>query len=154
MAHLGNETEVGDVRTEGDEDVGDSDNTGAERGLARGSDGVGVSTSGRVNSDTNHCDEDGSCNGQARSNRHESDVLHGSGNAENHRNDHSDNGEDDCAGPVVGKDVHHNGEGQDVCGHDEDQENNLSGFGHFLGPSSKEEKTSVGEVVDSRECDR
>lgn len=54
---------------------------------------------------------------------------------------------------MVGKDVHHDRESQDVSGHDEDQQNNLRGFRNLLGPSSKEEETSVGKVVDSREGD-
>ncbi|KAG9533402.1 putative amino acid transporter, partial [Aureobasidium melanogenum] len=153
VLHLRNETEVGDVGTEGNKDVGDSYNTSAERGHARRSDGVSVGASRRIDSDANHSNEDGSRDGQARSNGHEGDVLHGSWDAEDHGHNHANNSENNGASSVVGKDVQHDGERQDVSGHDEDQEDDLSGFRNLLEPSSEEEETSIGKVVNSRESD-
>ncbi|KAH0357798.1 putative amino acid transporter, partial [Aureobasidium melanogenum] len=151
VLHLRNETEVGDVGTEGNKDVGDGYNTSAERGHARRSDCVSVGASRRIDSDANHSNEDGSRDGQARSNGHEGDVLHGSWNAEDHGNNHANDSENNGASSVVGKDVQHDGESQDVSGHDEDQEDDLSGFRDLLEPSSEEEEASVGKVVNSRE---
>ncbi|KAH0388989.1 putative amino acid transporter, partial [Aureobasidium melanogenum] len=97
--------------------------------------------------------EDGSRDGQARSNGHEGDVLHGSWDAEDHGHNHANNSENNGASSVVGKDVQHDGERQDVSGHDEDQEDDLSGFRNLFEPSSEEEETSIGKVVNSRESD-
>lgn len=81
LLHLRDEPEVSNVGAEGDKNVGHSHTTGAERGHARGSDGVSMSASRRIDSDANHGDENGSCDRQARSDGHESNVLHGSRNA-------------------------------------------------------------------------
>ena len=62
--------------------------------------------------------------------------------------DQPDDAEDDGAGAVRGDGVHHDGEGQDVRAHYEDEEKELCSAEDFAAPPPEQDFTGIGHVVD------
>lgn len=74
-------------------------------------------------------------------------VLHRPGKVGNERNDGAHDTKDESAGSVLGQIVHHDGEREDVTGHDEDQEEQLASTEEFAAKATHQHFTGVGHVV-------
>lgn len=74
-------------------------------------------------------------------------ALHGTGNGEDHGNDHANHTEDDGAGAMVGDGVHHDPEGQEMAAHDEDAEEELAQAEKFTAERAHQDFSRIGQVL-------
>ena len=103
--------------------------------------------SGLVNPYPDHSDQDGGNDGDEACNCHVTDFMQCPWQRQQQRNNHAYHCENNRTCPVVRQSVHHDGEGQDVAAHDEDQGEHLSRVEDFAPDSAKHDFSCVGHVV-------
>lgn len=94
------------------------------------------------------CHDHGCDNGDERDPGHPGDVAEAAGERAEERDEEADDTVDDGAGTVGGDGVEHDCEGEDVGGHDEEEEDKLGNAEKFAAEGAKEDHACVGHVVD------
>lgn len=122
LLELGDEAEEGDVAGVGENDVGDGEEALGERWLGGEGDLAGASV---LDANADHGDGDGAEDGDEGHDRHVGDGAELAGEGEQEADEGADDPVDDGAGRVGGEGVHHDGEGEDVGAHNEDEEGDL-----------------------------
>ena len=145
--HLGDQTEEGDVSTIGKDDVGDSLESSVQVGLDGGLDDA---TRVLLNADGDHGDQNCAEDTEERGKRDPGHALHGTGDGQHQRDEHTNKSKDNRASAVVGNGVHHDAEGQDVATHDENAEQELASAEEFTANRAKQNLTSVRQVLNVR----
>jgi hypothetical protein len=94
------------------------------------------------------CDQDSSHDGGERHHGHPADVAETAGEGAEEGEDEAEHTVDDGAGGMRGDGVEHDGEGKDVGGHDEEEEDDLGEAEELAAERAKEDHAGVGQVVD------
>lgn len=119
ILHLRHDTEERDVGNEGEDDVGDGQEAFLE---GRGRDDIVLDIIGGLDTDGNHRDDGGYQDTDGGDDGHPEDLLCCTRQCRKTADDQTDNSEDNGAGTVVRDGVEQHGEGEDVAGHQEDDE--------------------------------
>lgn len=123
ILHLRHDTEERDVGNEGEDDVGDSQETFLE---GRGGDDIVLNISGRLDTNGNHGDDGGDQDTDGGDDGHPEDFLCRAWEGRKTADDQTDNSEDNGAGTVVRDGVEQDRECENVTGHQEDNEQQLA----------------------------
>ena len=103
-----------------------------------------------LHADSRHGDDHGGENRDEGCDGEIAHVTEFSGQSADVADNQADDAEDDGAGAVHGDGVHHDGEGENVRAHNEDEEEELRGAEDFAAPAARKDFAGVGHVVYER----
>lgn len=105
-------------------------------------------TAGVFDAQTDHTDDDGGHDTRKRNHGQPGHVVEGSGQGTDQRNDQAHDAENNGAGAMIGEDVERDGEGDQMAGHEEDNEEDLGDPQEFPTNPAHENLTGVGHAHD------
>jgi hypothetical protein len=145
ILHLRHDTEERDVGNEGEDDVGDGQETFLE---GRGGDDIVLDISGCLDTDGNHGDDGGDQDTEGGDGGHPEDFLCRAWEGRKTADDQADNSEDNGAGAVVRDSVEQDREGENVTGHQENDEQKLTDEENLASDGAKKKLASIAHAVD------
>lgn len=132
----------------GEDNVGDS-KEGVDKGDFGGD--VVLNIIGGLDSNGDHGNKSGDQDTDSRNDRHVEYLSRCAWQCANTAKDQADDTKNDGAGTVVGNGVEQHGEGEDVTGHQEDNEQQLAHEGNLSADGTQKEFTSITHTVYLRE---
>ena len=148
ILHLRHDTEERDVGNEGEDDVGDGQETFLE---GRGRDDIVLNIIGGLDTDGNHRDDGSYQDTDGGYDGHPENLLCCTRESGKTADDQTDNSEDNGAGTVVRDGVEQHGEGENVTGHQEDDEQQLADEENLTSDGAEKKLAGITHAVYLRE---